>query len=91
MSMSNEESVRRCPQPSHYKMALLRFVGMLAPAYFIPPSLSAVISGPRLFTSSVTVAVIVLLMSYIIMPVLMSLSHNWLYEQSGSNSQISGD
>lgn len=74
------EFVQRCPRPRRYKLALLTFVGLLAPVYFLPPVLATVFSGPRLLTVSVTVAGIVALMTYIIMPVLTKLSARWLFE-----------
>ncbi len=89
MRDGNAELIQHCRQPKRYKLAVLTFAGLLAPVYFIPPALSAVLSGPRLVTVSAAVAGIVLLMTYIIMPVMTSLAAGWLFEQPGSKSRIS--
>ena len=60
----------RCRAPSRHKMALLTFVGLVAPVYFIPPALAYALHlrGPLLVLASL--ALIVPLMSYVIMPAL---------------------
>lgn len=80
MRIGKGEPTRQRCQPRRYKLALLTFVGLLAPVYFLPPVLSKVFIGPRLLTVSVAVAVIVALMTYIIMPVLTYLASGWLCE-----------
>jgi len=91
MRLANVEPIQRCRQPRRYKQALLTFAGLLAPVYFVPPALSAVLSGPRLLTVSAAVAGIVALMTYVIMPVLTHLAASWLFEQPSRKSQISGE
>lgn len=86
MRIGNEESTQQCGQPRRYKLALLTFVGLLAPVYFVPPALSAALSGPRLLTVSAAVAAIVVLMTYVIMPVLTYLAASWLCEQPSRKS-----
>ena len=86
MRFDNRESSQQCGQPRQYKLALLTFVALLAPVYFVPPALSAVITGPRLLSVSVAVAVIVVLMTYVIMPTLTRLAANWLCEQTRKKS-----
>ena len=86
MRSSRADSIQSCRQPKRYKLALLTFVGLLAPVYFVPPALSAVLGGPRLFTVGAAVAGIVLLMTYVIMPVLTRLAARWLFEQLGEDS-----
>ena len=81
MRIGNRESIRPCGQPKRYKLALLTFVGLLAPVYFVPPLLTATIAGPRLLAVSAAVAVIVLLMTYVVMPLLKRLTARWLCEQ----------
>ena len=81
MQISNGKSTQHCLQPRRYKLALLTFAGLIAPVYFLPPALSAVLSGPRLLTVSAAVAAIVALMTYVIMPLLMKLAASWLFEQ----------
>lgn len=80
--MGNREPAQPCGQPRRYKLALLTYVGLLAPVYFVPPALSSVLVGPRLLTVSAAVAAIVVLMTYVIMPVLKYLTARWLCEQS---------
>ena len=86
MRVGNREPNQHCRKPRRYKLALLTFVGLLAPVYFVPPALTEVLTGPRLLTVSVAVAAIVALMAYIIMPVLTSLATNWLYEEPTKKS-----
>lgn len=83
MSISGRKPTQHCRQPRRYKLALLTFAGLLVPVYFVPPALSAVLNGPRLLTVSVAVAAIVVLMTYIVMPVLTRLAARWLCEQPG--------
>ena len=40
-------------KPKRYKLAFLTFAGLLAPVNFIPPTLSAMLSGPRLLTVAI--------------------------------------
>ncbi len=51
-------------------MAVMTFVGLLAPVYFIPPVFQAVVPGHRLISVMLSVASIVVLMTYVIMPAL---------------------
>lgn len=69
-------SGRRAP-PRH-KLAILSFLGLLGPVYLIPPVIQAVLPVQRLLIDTLVVAVIVLLMSYIIMPLLQWLFRGWL-------------
>lgn len=88
MRIDNGESIRPCGQPKRYKLALLTFVGLLAPVYFVPPVLTARITGPRLFAVIAAVAVIVVLMTYLIMPLLKRVSARWLCEQPRKKPQM---
>lgn len=87
MRVAKERETRGCGQPKRYRLALLTFAGLLAPVYFIPPALSTVLGGPRLVTVGATVAGIVVLMTYVIMPVLTYLAASWLCERHGRKSQ----
>ncbi len=78
MNTESGKTLHPCHQPSRYKMALLTFVGLLAPVYFVPPAMSTIVSGPRFFTVGLTVAVIVVLMAYAIMPLLKFIAAGWL-------------
>ena len=86
MRIGNGVPTQHCRQPRRYKLALLTFAGLLAPVYFVPPALSAMLIGPRLLTVSVAVAAIVALMTYVIMPVLTYFATSWLYEQPNRKS-----
>lgn len=89
MRIQNEYSNQRCYKPRRYKLALLTFVGLLAPVYFIPPTLGAVLGGPRLLSVCAAVAAIVVLMTYVIMPVLTYLTAHWLFERPIRKPEIS--
>ena len=91
MRTDNKEPIRRCRQPRRYKLALLTFAGLLAPVYFVPPALSAMLEGSHLLQVGITAAGIVLLMTYVIMPVLTHLAAGWLFEQPGRKSPTSGE
>ncbi len=86
MRIGNRESIEQCGQPRRYKLAFLTFVGLLAPVYFIPPALTAVFTGPRILTVSVAVGAIVVLMTYVIMPLLKHFTASWLCEQPSRES-----
>lgn len=83
MRIGHRKHTQRCRQPRRYKLALLTFAGLLAPVYFVPPALSALLNGPRILAVSAAVAGIVVLMTYVIMPVLTYLAASWLCEQPG--------
>lgn len=71
------DSRRRHPPPRH-KTAALTFVGLLAPVYFIPPVFQAFLPDHRIISVMLSVASIVLLMTYAIMPVLTRAGLAWL-------------
>mgnify|MGYP006908211885 CR=1 FL=1 len=87
MHIDSGKSKQPCGQPKRYKQVLLTFVGLLAPVYFVPPAMSSAIAGPRLLTVSAVVAAIVVLMTYVIMPVLNYLTASWLCEPVNRRSQ----
>lgn len=59
-------------------MAALTSVGLLAPVYFIPPVFQAVLPDHRLISVMLSVASIVLLMTYALMPALTRAGLAWL-------------
>ena len=67
-----------CAAPPHYKRALLTFMGLLAPVYFIPPALTARLPGHPFAVVALAVASIVILMTYLIMPALQWVFARWL-------------
>lgn len=91
MSIGKKETIQPCRKPRRHKLALLTFVALLAPVYFIPPALSAVLNAPRLVTVSAAVAGIVVLMTYVIMPVLTVLTAGWLCESLKQTKEQSHD
>lgn len=78
MSEPSRRKVLYCkPLPKH-KMALLTFIGLLVPAYFIPGFLIRILPNNSLLVSVIAVGVIIPLMSYLIMPLLTYLFRRWL-------------
>ncbi len=73
--------IQRCFQPRQYKLAILTFLGLLGPVYFLPPAISGVLEGPRILIVATTVAGIVVLMTYVIMPLFSRFASGWLFEQ----------
>ncbi len=71
-------------RPPRHKMAVLTFVGLLAPVYFVPPVFQAVLPDQRLITVMLSVASIVLLMTYAIMPALTRVGSAWLQSDGRS-------
>lgn len=78
MSRHQKAPAQPCESPPRYKRALLTFVGLLGPVYFIPPALSALIPGHPVALIPLTVGCIVVLMTYVIMPALQRLFGSWL-------------
>ena len=64
--------------PPRHKMALLTFLGLLAPVYFIPDALARLFPGQQFVVTLLAVALIVVLMMYVIMPVLTRIFRRWL-------------
>ena len=91
MKTDHRKPGRPCHQPRRYKLALLTFFGLLAPVYFVPPALTASFNGPRLLTVSAAVAVIVVLMTYVIMPLLKFFAADWLCGRPSKRSTSSED
>ncbi|MEM1182669.1 MAG: hypothetical protein AAGM22_30265 [Acidobacteriota bacterium] len=81
-----ETPARPCSPPPRHKQALLTFVGLLGPVYFIPPVLVTLIPGPPAALIPLTVACIVGLMTYVIMPALQRLFGPWLAQSSSRAS-----
>jgi len=72
------ESTRARP-PSRHKMALITFLVIWALVHILVPTIPALLPGPPIFHEIVIVAVIVLLMTYAIMPTITRSLKNWLY------------
>ena len=87
MHSRNKISNQLYLKPRRYKQAILTFVGLLAPVYYVPPMLAAILNGPRLLVVSVAVAVIVVLMTYVIMPILTHYAASWLLEKPSRKPQ----
>lgn len=82
MSRQPENRARPCDAPPRYKRALLTFVGLLGPVYLVPPALAALVPGHPVALVPLTVACIVVLMTYAIMPTLERLFGSWLRSSS---------
>lgn len=78
MWKQHETQAQPCVTPRRYKMALLTFVGLLAPVYLVPRALTSLIPGHPMVVLALAVACIVLLMTYLIMPALQRLFRPWL-------------
>ena len=68
----------RCPPPPRHKLALLTFLGLLAPVYLIPPALADWLPEQPFIVVVLAVAIIVVLMTYGIMPALKWVFAPWL-------------
>ena len=66
------------PAPAPHKRAVLTFLGLLAPVYFIPPALSVRLPEHPFAVLTLSVASIVILMTYLIMPALQRMFATWL-------------
>ncbi len=73
-----ETRAQPCLGPPRYKRALLTFLGLLAPVYFIPPALTAQLPGRPFAVVVLAVASIVIVMTYLIMPALQRMFAPWL-------------
>lgn len=63
--------------PRH-KVAVLTFLGLIAPVYFIPSAIAATLPLGRLTVVVLSLALIVPLMTYVIMPALVRVFGFWL-------------
>ena len=86
MRLNTLKSTQHCRQPRRHKLALLTFIGLIAPLYLVPPAVAALFDGPRWLIVSAEIAGIVALMTYIIMPVLTMLAADWLFEKPDEKS-----
>jgi antibiotic biosynthesis monooxygenase (ABM) superfamily enzyme len=80
--IQHQTRAQPCSAPPRHKRALLTFLGLLAPVYFIPPALAELMPEHPFAVVTLAVASIVILMTYLIMPVLQRTFSTWL-RQSG--------
>jgi len=78
MSDTHKDTIKKCNQPSKHKLAILTFIGLLAPVYFIPQVLSQLFANQALIVTVMAVGIIVALMNYAIMPVLKRVFRSWI-------------
>jgi len=78
MTQLSSEDAPHCKPLSKHKMALLTFIGLLAPVYFIPRILSQLFPEQMLLVTVLAVAIIVALMSYLIVPFLTWVFRGWI-------------
>lgn len=71
---------RQQPSPPRYKMSILTTFAVFGAVNLINPILLPLLSGvPSLFSSLIATYVVVLLLTYIVMPRLTKLFYRWLY------------
>lgn len=64
--------------PSKHKMALVTFIGLLGPVLCIPPWVNQFLDVHKSVQDIISVLIIVILMTYFIMPALSFLFASWL-------------
>ena len=74
--------------PTRHKLAVLSFFGLLAPVYFIPSAVEMLLGGPRILVVCAAVAMMVILMTYVIMPVMTHLASWWLTNKSDNGANL---
>ena len=65
-------------QPKRHKLAFLAFLGLLLPAYAIPPAIESLFPENHVFALIGSVGLMVVLMSYLIMPLMIVAAGEWL-------------
>lgn len=65
-------------KPKRHKLAFLTFLGLLIPVYTIPPTLQKVLPDHHLLSLITSVGLIVVFMSYLILPLMSALAGDWL-------------
>ena len=78
MTTTSDNPIDPCTPSPRHKMAVLTFIGLLAPVYFIPQLLSQLLPGQTLIVTIMAVGIIVTLMNYAIMPVLKLVFRGWI-------------
>lgn len=86
--IQRETRAEPCAAPPRYKRALLTFLGLLAPVYFIPPALTALLPRRPFAVVALAVACIVVLMTYLIMPALQRVFAPWLRAHERAQKEI---
>ena len=67
-------------QPSRHKMALVTFLSIWTLVHIAMNYIHPLIPGPDLVREMLVIAIIVLFMTYMVMPLLMRLLSVWLYK-----------
>jgi len=78
MTVTPDNQVDPCKPLPRHKIAILTFVGLLAPVYFVPQWLSLIFPERALIVTFMAVGIIVALMNYAIMPILKSAFRDWI-------------
>lgn len=71
---------QRQKAPSREKMALVTYLGLIPPVYFIPPLVVDHASPAPLVVTMISLAIITPLMVYAIMPILTKITSKWLFK-----------
>ena len=74
--------MRPASPPPRHKMAVLTFVGLIGPVYFIPSLIAATLPWGHLAVVILSLALIVPLMTYIVMPTLQWVFASWITARS---------
>jgi hypothetical protein len=74
-----ERRSERSTAPSRHKMALVTFAVIWPMVHFIPRLVAGGVPGPPLALEALSVAVIVLLMTYVVMPLATRVLRPWLF------------
>lgn len=69
----------KAKSPSDFKMAIVTFFAIWGLVHFIAPFVSTVLPAPFWVQEMVTVALIVLLMTFLVMPFLIKVFYKWLF------------
>lgn len=64
--------------PSREKMALITYLGLVPPVYYVPPLVTEHLTNAPMFATLISLGIITPMMVYIIMPVLTQLFKPWL-------------
>lgn len=84
MPNSNEQECRhpstKHKKPSRHKMALVTFFSIWTLVHIAMNYIHPIIPGPDFIREMLVVALIVVLMTYIVMPILMKQFYEWLHE-----------
>lgn len=77
-------------RPGRHKMAMLTFLGLLLPVHVIPPRVQGLLPDHRLLASVISVALLVGLMSYVVLPLMTRVARDWLQPDTSGEQNDRG-